>query len=282
MQPTTATETTSNSAQKFVISAFNGTVTYALAYLLINGLHQLVTVLTAARLQVRGAWDLSQISYSLSNGEWWRTAVLTVYGIGPLVVAIAGLVVYQWYWQRQRARRGLLKLLLLWVALHACNAVLGALLADTVLQTGFWYVPAWLFRLGNVVNVLLAIGAGLGQVAVGYFAAVAFLQAHDSRTVMQYPNRRRMVVSTIFVPWAAGSALLALAKTPAFSLQEGLHFAVMGLLLVPLALGCLEQVFDSTVRSPQKTRLAWGLLGLLALALLGWRLLLLPPVLFGA
>lgn len=281
MQPTAPAETTGNSVQKFVISALNGTVTYALAYLLVNGLHQLVTVLTAARLHVRGAWGVSQITYSLSNGEWWRTAVLAVYGIGPLVVAIVGLLVYQWYWQRQRAQRGLIKLLLLWVALHACNAVLGALLADTLLQTGFWYVPAWLFQLGNGLNVPLALLASLGQVAVGYFASVAFLQAHDSHTVMRYPNRRRMVLSTIFVPWAAGSVSIALAKAPNFSLQEGLHFAVLGLLLVPMALGCLNETFDSPVRSPQQTRVAWGLLLLLGLALAGGRVLLNPPVVFG-
>lgn len=282
MQPATTAETSSGVNQKFVISALNGTVAFALAYLLVNGLHQLATVLMAARLGVRGEWGLSRISFSLSNGEWWRAAVIAVYGAGPLLAALVGLLAYQWFWRRQRARRGQLKLLLLWVALHACNAVLGALLADTLLKTGFWYVPAWLLQLGNVVNVLLAILAGLAQVGFGYFAAAAFLQAHDSRTVMEYARRRRMVLSTILVPWAAGSLLLALAKAPAFSLVEGLHLAALGLLLGPMALGCLNELFSSTVRRPQATRVAWGLLGLLALALLGWRLLLRAPLAFGA
>lgn len=282
MSPATVAEAVGNPRQKFVISAINGTVAYTLAYLLVNGLHQLAIVGMAARLGVRGSWGLSRISFSLSNGEWWRAAVIAVYGAGPLLAAGVGALAYQWYWRRQRARRGLFKLLLLWVALHACNAVLGALLADTILKTGLWYVPAWLLQLGNVVNVLLALLAGLAQVGIGYLVAAAFLQAHDSRTVMEYPRRRRMVVSTIFVPWLAGSLLLALAKAPAFSLIEGLHLAALGLLLGPMALGCLNELFSSTVRRPQPTRVAWGLLALLGLLLLGWRLLLSPPLPFGA
>ena len=281
MQPTPPTEATPSSTPKFVISAVNGTVLYVLAYLLINGLQQLATVLMAMQLRVPGSWNLSTINYSLTNGQWWRVAVVAIYGVGPLVAAVAGLAAYQWYWRRQRARRGLLKLLLIWLALHACNAVFGALASDTVLHAGFYYVPAWLFQLGNIVNGALAVLAGLAQVVIGYYASVAFLQAHDSRTVMEYPNRRRMVFSTIVVPWLAGSLLLVLAKAPALSLLEGLHFGAMALLLGPMALGCLNELFSSTVRSPLQTRVAWGLLGVLGLLLLGWRLLLSPPILFG-
>ncbi len=281
MQSATTNETTDNPTQKFLISALNGTVVYTLAYLLVNGLYQAATVAMASRLSLRGEWGLSRVNFSMADNEWWRAAVIGVYGIGPLLAALLGLLVFQRFWQRQRAKRGLLKLLLLWTALHAVNAVLGGLLADTLLKTGFWYVPAWLLRLGNVVNVLLAILAGLVQVYAGYLLAVAFLQAHDSRTVMQHIYRRRMVLTTIFVPWLLGSVLLALAKMPAFSLVEGLHFATLALLLVPMTLGCLNESFSETVPSPRPTRVAWGLLILLALLLLGWRLLLSPPLLFG-
>ena len=281
MQPTATTPATAKSGQKFLVSALNGTVCFTLAYLLINGVYQLATVLMAERLQVRGAWGLSSIRFSMADDEWWRMAVIAVYGVGPLAVAGLGLVAYQWYWRRQRARRGLFKLLLLWLALHAINAVLGGLVADTFLRTGIYYVPAWLLSLGTVVNVLLAILAGLAQVSIGWWAGVAFLQAHDSHTVMKYTYRQRMVTSTIFLPWLTGTALLTLLKAPAFSLQEGLHLAALSLLLVPMSLACLNELFSSTVRKPQPTRVGWGLLALLVLVLLGWRLLLSEPLSFG-
>ena len=284
MQPETATFSTASPDQeknKFLISALNGTALYVLAYYLVWGLHQAVKLAVSRLLHLRGSWDPSRITYSLTDGEWWRTAIIAVHGVGPAVCLLVGAVAFRWYWRHQRARRGNFKLLLLWVAFQACNAVFGALLADTFTQSGFWYVPDWLLRLGNVVNVLLALLAGLAQLGIGYFGAVAFLQAHDSKTVMRYANRQLMVVSTLIVPWVVGGLFIVLAKLPYITIHEELHLAMMGLLVTPLALGCLNEVFSDTVKRPQATRVAWGLLGLAALVALAWRLALSPPVMFG-
>ncbi len=265
---------------KFIISAFNGTGLYVLAYYIVWGLYEAVKLLAARHFHLRGVWNPSRVVFTLSDSEWWRTAVVTVYGVGPLVALGLGLVAFRWYWRSERARRGQRKLLLLWVAFHACNAVFGALLADTFTQSGSWYVVDWLFRLGNAVNVVLALLAGLAQLALGYFGAIAFLQAHDSRTVMRYSNRQKMVVSTLVGPWVAGSLLIMLFKQPYLTVQEGLHLAMMGLLITPMALGCLNEVFADTVKRPQATRVAWGLVGLAVVVAVGWRLALSPPVAF--
>ena len=282
MHPETSTlspASLDNEKRKFLISALNGTALYVLAYYLVWGLHQAAKLEISRLLHLRGSWDPSRITYSLADDEWWRTAIIAVHGVGPTVCLVVGAVAFRWYWRHERARRGNFKLLLLWVAFQACNAVFGALLADTFTQSGFWYVPDWLLRLGNGVNVLLALLAGLAQLALGYFGAVAFLQAHDSKTVMRYANRQLMVVSTLIVPWVAGGTFIALSKLPYLTIHEGLHLLMMGLLVTPLALGCLNEVFSDTVKRPQATHVAWGLVGL-AVAL-AWRLLLSPPVLFG-
>ncbi|MFC6223136.1 hypothetical protein ACFP2F_07775 [Hymenobacter artigasi] len=282
MHPETATTTSlKTDPRKFYIVAANGTALYVLAYYLVWGLHQAVKVAVSHHFQLRGIWDPSDVRYTLADNEWWRTAIVGVYGSGPVVCLVLGLVAFRWYWQGARARRGQFKLLLLWVAFHACNAVFGALLADTFTQSGFWYVPDWLLRLGNVMNVLLALLAGLVQLGLGYFGAIAFLQAHDSHTVMRFANRRLMVVSTLIVPWVAGGIFIALAKVPYLTVQETLHLALMGLLVTPLALGCLNEVFSETVKRPQATRVGWGLVAAAIVVALVWRLALSPPLVFG-
>ena len=284
MQPETTTLSQSSPAtdrRKFLISALNGTALYVLTYYLVWGVHQLAKVQVSHFYHLRGRWDPSRIVYTLSDGEWWPSAIVGAHGVGPAVCLGLGAAAFRWYWQGERARRGNFKLLLLWVAFQACNAVFGALLADTFIQTGSWYVPEWLFRLGNVMNVTVALLAGLVQLALGYFGAVAFLQAHDSRTVMRHANRQLMVVCTLVVPWLAGSAFIALTKLPYLTVQECLHLAMMGLLVTPLALGCLNEVFSDTVRKPQATQVAWGLVGLAIIIALAWRLALSPPVAFG-
>lgn len=284
MQPKTATPppaSLSTDRRKFLISALNGTAIYVLAYYLVWGLHQLAKLEVSRFYHLRGTWDPSRLVYTLADAEWWPAAVIAVYGVGPLACLVVGAGALRWFWQRERARRGHFKLLLLWVVFHCCNAVFGALLADTFTRSGFWYVPDWLFGLGNVVNVLLALLAGLTQLALGYFAAVAFLQAHDSRTVTRHANRRLMVASTLVAPWVAGGTFVALAKLPYLTVHEGLHLLMLGLLVMPLALGCLNEVFSSTVKRPAATRVAWGLLVLAVVVAGAWRLALSPPVAFG-
>ena len=135
--------------------------------------------------------------------------------------------------------------------------------------------------MGNVVNVFLALLAGLVQLGLGYFGAVAFLQAHDSRTVMRYSNRQKMVLSTLVAPWVAGSLFIMLMKQPYLTIQEILHLAIMGLLIMPMALGCLSELFSDTVKRPQATRVAWGLVAIAVAMALAWRLALSPPMAFG-
>ena len=282
MQPETATYSALKTDRgKFYIVAANGTALYVLAYYLVWGLHQATKVAVSHYFQLRGIWDPSAVRYTLADNEWWRTAIIAVYGSGPVVCLVLGLVAFRWYWRSERARRGQFKLLLLWVALHACNAVFGALLADTFTQSGSWYVSDWLFRLGNIMNVALALLAGLAQLGLGYFGAIAFLQAHDSKTVMRYSNRQKMVLGTLVTPWVLGSLFIVLLKQPYLTLQEILHLAMMGLLITPMALGCLNEVFADTVKRPQATRIAWGLIGLAVVLAVVWRLALSPPVVFG-
>ncbi|GAA3941916.1 hypothetical protein [Hymenobacter algoricola] len=166
------------------------------------------------------------------------------------------------------------------MALHCCNLVLGALVADTFTESWAWYIPSWLFMAGNGINIAVAVVAGLLQLAVGYFAAVGFLQSHDSITLMQYDNRPQLIRAGIVVPWLAGSLLVVALKWPELSRNEGLHFLTLGLLLLPMALHSANEPFELTIPASKRTQVAWGLLALTLLAAGAWRLALSPGVAF--
>jgi len=266
---------------KTTITALNSTFIYILTYLLTQGLYQAATVRMARRLGIPGVWHLSRIRFSISDPEWWRTAVLAVYGVGPAACALLGLGAALWFWRQARLKRGLLKLVLLWVALHCCNLVLGAQVADTFFENGAWYLPSWLFLAGNGINIAVAVICGLLQLAVGYFAAFGFLQSHDSITLMQYDNRPQLIRAGIVVPWVAGSLVLAALKWPELSGNEGGHFLTMGLLLlVPMALHSAGDPFEFTIPEPRKTRVAWTLAAVAGLLVLTWRVVLSPGLKF--
>ncbi|WBO85924.1 hypothetical protein [Hymenobacter yonginensis] len=266
---------------KATLAAANATILYLLAYLLLQGLYQLSTICMAARLGIRGVWQLGRVQFQMADAEWWQAAVLAVYGIGPVVCGGMALAALAWFWKRARLQRGLFKQFLLWVMLHGCNLSLGVLAADTLTQSGAWYVPSWLFRAGNGLNVGVAILAAAAQIGLGFLAARVFLQSHDSITLMQHHNRRRLLLATVVVPWVVGSLLLAAFYFPAQTLTEQLHAVLLLLLLGPMGMASSTEFFEGTIAQPGRPRLALGLLLLLAGALVVGRLVLARGVPFG-
>ena len=278
---TRASPLPSSDSAKASIVAVNATALYLLACLAVQSAFQLATVATAAQLGIQGTWQLGRLQFRMADSEWWQAAVLSVYGIGPVVSLGLGIGALWLFWKWARRRRGLLKLFLFWVVLHACNLSLGALAADTLTQSGTWYVPSWLFKASNALNVLVALLAAMLQMVAGYLAAVLFLQSHDSITMMQYHNRRRLLVAAVLLPWLVGSAVLLLLHWPTQSLTEQLRYVAMLLLLGPLYMACTNESFEDTIESPSRTRLATGLLLLLSGVLLAWRLVLAGGIQFG-
>jgi hypothetical protein len=260
---------------------FNATACYLLAYQVVHFVAEAAPVFMARRANIPGIWSLSGVRFVLGDGGWRPDTVLSVYGLGPALLLGLGVVAFGIFWQWQRHRRGIFKLLLLWLAFHATNAVLGGLLADTVTQSGSWYVPNWLLGGGGTwPSTVLGILFAILQLFLGFLAAVPFLLAQESHTALQFENRRRLIGYTILGPWLASSLLLALSRLPLLSVGETLHFVTMGLLLVPLTLGCNQEFFHQNNALPRPTRIAWGLVALAGLGLLAWRLALGTPVLF--
>lgn len=259
----------------------NGTACYLLAYQLVHLVAEAAPVFVARRANIPGVWSLSGIRFILGDGGWQRDSVVNVYGLGPLLLTVLGVGAFLLFWLYQRQQRGLFKLLLLWLSLHATNAVLGGLLADTVTQSGSWYVPNWLLGGGGTwPSTVLGLLFALVQLGLGFLAAVPFLLAQDSRTALQFDNRARLIIYGVIGPWLVGSLLLALSKLPHLGVNEVLHYATMGLLLVPLAINSNQEFFNQSEVLPYPTRVAWGLVALALLGLLAWRLALGTPVAF--
>ena len=261
--------------RKLLCIFLNNTACYSLAWLTVNFICQVVQVRLARRSLVPGTWDLSGIHFLLPDSGWRRDTVLRVYGTGPLLVLALAVGAFGVFWLRQRFRPGLGKPLLLWLAFVGINQVFGGLLADAVTQSGWWYVPNWLANNGDTWP-----GTGLGlllsalQLLLGYALGIPFLLAQDSHTILTYENRFKLIVCALLGPWLAGSALLALSKLPHLGLSEVLHYATLGILLVPLALGLHRPFQGEKEMLPRPTYVAWGLVGLALLGVLAWRLAL--------
>lgn len=266
---------------KFRLLFFNALACYLLAYQLVRLVAEGVPVFVARRSFIPGIWSLNGVRFILGDGGWRRDTVVAVYGLGPTLLLGLGVLAFGWFWVWQRRRRGLGKLLLLWLSFHAANTILAGLLADTVTQSGAWYVPNWLLGGGGTwPSPVLGLLFALFQIGLGFVGAIPFLLAQDSRTALLFDNRPLLIRYTLLGPWLVGSLLVAAGRLPSFNLNELLHFATMSLLLVPLALGCNQEFFNQNDMLPYPTRGAWGLVALAGLGLLAWRLALGTPIWF--
>jgi hypothetical protein len=279
--PSSDATITATARSKFRLLFFNALACYLLAYQAVRLVAEGTPVFMARRVFIPGVWGLAGVRFILGDGGWRYNTVLSVYGLGSTLLFGLGVVAFGVFWWWQRQRRGLLKLLLLWFSFHAANTILAGLLADTVTQSGSWYVPNWLLgRGGTWLSPVLGMLFALLQIGLGFLGSIPFLLAQDSRTALQFDNRPQLIFYTVLGPWLAGSLLVFLSRLPSFNLNETLHFATMGLLLVPLALGCNQEFFNQNDRLPYPTRGAWGLVVVAVLGLLAWHLALRTPILF--
>ena len=118
-----------------------------------------------------------------------------------------------------------------------------------------------------MVNVLLALVTSGLQLGIEYPTATPFLQAHDSKTMMQLQNRRLMLLASLIKPWVISSGFIALTKASHFSLYKVLYLIVMGLPVAPTALACLDELVAETVKKSQPKRTAWDLMDLAVAAI---------------
>lgn len=240
---------------KAKVTALNSLAIYLLAYLLVQGLSLLATVAMALRLHIPLRVYTGHVQFLITNNQWWRQAVLAVYGAGPLLALAVGVGCALLFWYYARGRRGRQKLFYFWVALHALNQVLGGLMAGCFTHSGFWYVPRWFWvGGGHAFPVALALGGGLLALVLGYVAAIPFLQSHDSRTLLKYANRPQLMLAGVVAPWLLGSLFISLLKFPDLNAYELLQFFTLGLFLIPLMAACRNELFSATVApatSPQ-------------------------------
>ena len=256
----------------------NATACYVSTYLLVTLVLQGAEAFLARQARVPGYWWLNGVHFTMGDGGWKKDAVLDVYGVGPVLVLVLGLVALLVFLRRQQYRRGLLKIWLLWLVFQCINGVFGGLLADTITQSGSWYVPNWMIGLGTWPSTVFSLLLVAAQLGIGFVMGIPFLLAQDSRTILRYERRATLVQVIILGPWLAGSVIIALSRLPGLSINEMVRLVTMGMLLGPLALSVLPEHISRPMPRSSPTRTAWGLLLLTVVVLLTWRIVLRLPI----
>ena len=266
-------------AEKQKIYAFNSTVLYLLAYFIVYGLQQFITILIARFNHIPAALFPGHIDFKIPDKAWQIADVVSTYGAGPfacLLLGFAATVIFN----KIKHLGGLRKLFYVWLSLHSFNLFFGGLIAGTIARGGFWYAVRWSIH-SDAATIGFAIIFGLLLLVIGFLSAPGFLISCDSITLIQFVNRKKLLLSMVMIPWLAGNLVLFLLKFPDLNKYEGLLSLTMMLILVPVYFFNLGNPISETVEEPRKIHFAFGLGIGLILLLLVFRLSLQNGISFG-
>ncbi len=275
----TAPDLAANPAEKQKIYMFNSTVLYLLAYLIMYLVNQAVTIFMARSNRIPAELFPGHIDFKIADNAWRAAEVISTYGPGPAVcLALAFLSVL--FFNRVKNLGGLRKLFYLWLTLHGFNFFFGGLIAGSAVRGGFWYAFRWSLPSDAVVYGI-AFFFGLVLLFIGFLMAPGFLISCDSITLVQYENRRKLLMAMVVWPWLLGSFLLFLLKFPDFIFYDAFQYLTMLLMLLPVYFFNMGNPFSETVEEPFRTHFAAGLGIGLAILLLVYRVSLQNGISFG-
>ena len=276
---TTEPDLLADPAGKQKIYAFNSTVLYLLAYFIVYSLQQVITILMARFNHIPAELFPGHIDFKIPDKAWQVSDVVSTYGAGPfacLILGFAATIIFN----KIKHLGGIRKLFYLWLSLHSFNLFFGGLVAGTIARSGFWYAVRWSIP-SDAATLGIAIVFGLLMLLIGFLAAPGFLISCDSITLIQFVNRRKLLLSMVIIPWLAGNLLLLLLKLPDLNMYDGFLALTMLLILAPAYFFNLGNPISETVEEPRKTHFAFGLGIGLILLLLVFRLGLQNGISFG-
>ncbi|KAA9340655.1 hypothetical protein [Adhaeribacter soli] len=264
---------------KQVIVGINSTILFLLAYLMCHIAYQGATIMTAMSNGIQTELFPGHIQFKLFDSQWETNAVISTYAAGPFVCLALAFIFFPLF-NLYKTKRGLKKVFFLWATLHGLNTFFGSMVAGTLVKGGFWYAVRWAV-ISNALAGFVAFIFFLVLIGIGILMAPAFLQACDSKTLMKFTNRQKMLFTTVFMPWIVGSLFIYLLKVPDFQLYEGLILLSLSLVLIPVYFMNQHNLFSQTIPAPQKTKIAWASLIILLAGALIFRLSLMNGISFG-
>ncbi|MBN3035306.1 MAG: hypothetical protein JW861_06945 [Bacteroidales bacterium] len=200
-----------------IAGTVNSTAFYVLAFIGTYMLSQYITIVTASFYDIptklysyRIYWPLYTYSTLYTRG-----ALIVIFGMGPLVCLILGLVFYRIYlWLCHRTLH--LKIFLIWIVIHFLNNFFGAYISGVITRTGFIYTSEWLF-LSNILDteeILFLIISVVALIVVGYFSTRHFLSTASMEALVVPKNRQFFLLGRVLIPWIFGNLILVAINMP--------------------------------------------------------------------
>lgn len=250
----------------------NNTALYILAFMLIHGLYNGVTALMARVFHIKIFYGLSAVRYFMQDENWFPFQVVIIFTAGPVACLFAARV-FSFLLRFVHDKRTFWKTFIFWGFMHAINYGIGSVIGGAISRSGVWHAMEWLLY-DSLVITFLAIWTVPVLLVIGLIFTIPFLKCCDSRTLILFVNRNKLMQTSLIGPWLAGSLVLHLQKYPYNTLYEMVLYGTMVFMVIPIYIFSKQCLVGETVDGPRRTRLEWKIILPVLLAVIAYRIIL--------
>ena len=219
------------SVKNFWMIVVNSTSTFVLAYLLVFYLNHFLKVILAAVFEYPTSFTYNKVNYFIDNYEWTHDSVTLIFGSGPLLLLILGILSIVIY-ASMSDEEGRTKIFFIWFTLHAFNFVFSGLMIGNIFTHGVGHVFNWMYMHDTMKMIVALIGF------FGLLLSAIIVTKPIASSAVSYFNGLNdkyipfFITSQVIVPFVIGSIIVVLYFMPLLSFQEQYSWVVLGILLL--------------------------------------------------
>lgn len=239
------------SRKNFWIIVINSTAAFVISYLLVFYLNHFSIIFTAGMFEHNISFDYSQINYHVAPSDWTSDSVKVIYGSGPLLVFITGLLSVLAYSSLSEETEKI-KILLLWLSLNAFNFVFSGIIIGIIFKIRIAHLFIWMYLNDSQLLMMAMLGFfGIMIIALLLSKKIAF-SANTYFNKLDENNYPFFIMSQIIVPFIAGAIIIVIYFMPQLQITETYIWIGLAIILITSAyrISKLDPVyFDEDTKS---------------------------------
>lgn len=258
------------SIKNFWAIAINSTTAFVLTYVVVFYISFFTKIILTGVFDYSVTFTYDTIFYHIKGHEWTHDSVRLIYGSGPILVFVSGLLSLMIFsgFTDETSR---VKVLFVWFALHAFNFVFSGLSIGNIFGYGVGHVFTWMYLRDTAKMVIALIGLfGLLTTAI-VIVKPLINSASSFFSYLDENNIPFFIMAQIVVPYIIGSAIGVLYFLPSIPVQEEYSWIVMGvlLLIISISVNKMERTqFDNEKRD---IGISWPLVAITVVLLFAMR-----------
>ena len=224
------------SIREFLVIAIHSTLFFVAAYILVFTIMLFTSAISGVFFDYSSIVYYYEVLWIVKPEEWFGDSVKMIYASGPILSGIIAVFV-TFIFTYIRNDKGLGKLFVLWLFIHAYNAFFGSLLIGSLFGRGFGYAIVWSF-MSDTEKVIYSIVSITALFLLGVFTTRSFLiSANSYYPHLEKHQQQKFIWAQLIVPFIAGNILIGMIMFPEMLWYDMTVALCLGIALLPIAVG---------------------------------------------